>query len=99
MKNIREIENEVDRGLCKVFLYSSAITDSGIVWIYEEAGSAKLPEHLHLDYDPIWCALIALTPWWPDNTVAMVPNFEQELILLPPRIKKANNLELEKVCA
>lgn len=100
MRDIRSIEQELDRGLCRVLLYVPVITNVGVTWMYQEVGSARLPEHLHTDYDPIWVALCALMPWWPDNKGAMVPGFVGELVLLPPRIKKIQDLkELEKVCA
>lgn len=99
MKDIRDIERELDRGLCRIMQYVCALGDDGPVWLWEEIGQARLPEHLHLKYDPIWCALVALTPWWPVEKDKLQPEFQSNLSLLPPRIINHNESSLEKVCA
>jgi hypothetical protein len=87
------------RSLCKVLVYVCVFTDSGPAWLYEEVGQARLPEHLHNHYDPIWCALVAMSPWWPTEKDKMLPEFQQNWSLLPPRIINHNEPNMEKVCA
>lgn len=99
MQDIREIEKELDRGLCKVLHYVCVFTDRGPAWVWMEVGTARLPEHLHVKYDPIWCALVAIMPWWPIEADKVVPGFEPRMSLLPPRIVDTKSPNIEKVCA
>lgn len=77
--------DSLDRSQCAVVHHTCTETQDGVLWVAEQVGETLLPEHMQLDYDPIWGALIALSPWWPDNDAYKIEGFDKAMSLIPPR--------------
>ena len=80
-----KVWDSLDRSLCAVVHHTCTVTEDGTLWVGEQVGETRLPEYMQLDYDPIWGALIALSPWWPYNEAYMIEGFDKTMSLLPPR--------------